>query len=97
MSHKIKIIGHDIWRGGEKIAWIDGRKIKGHDDGKTLGSFDMEHIYTPEGHHLGYVSGDHLYSADGRDKISLVEVSEAVEGGLEEGLEKCAVYMLLAD
>ncbi len=97
MSDKITITGHDIRRGGEKIGWIDVHKIRSHSDNKVLGYFDTEHIYSPEGHHLGYVSGDHLYSADGRVKVALEEVSEHIEGGLDEGLEKCAVYMLLGD
>ena len=34
----VKIIGNDIWRGGEKIGWIEGDYVRDR-DGKKLGLF----------------------------------------------------------
>ena len=90
----VKIIGHDIWRGGQKIGWIDGDRIRTHDD-KKLGYFEGNYVYSEEGHKLAYMEGDHLISYGGNSKIPLEKVSEAIEGGVLPLIGKCAVYVLL--
>jgi hypothetical protein len=91
----LKIIGYDIWRGGEKAGWIDGKHIRAH-DGKKLGYFEGNHIYNMEGHRIGYVEGDFLYAESfGNTKISLDKISEDVVGGVLTEIGKCAIYMLL--
>lgn len=93
----IKFVGNELWRGGQKIGWIEGNHVRAH-DGKKLGYFDDHYVYGEDGHKLAYVEGDFLisYGASGDEsKVRLETVSEAVEGGVMSGIQKCAVYVLL--
>ncbi len=94
----IKIEGNDLRRGGEKIGWIEDRHVHAR-DGKKLGYFDNKYVYDAMGRKLAYVEGDHLvsYGGGGESKVHLEKVSEAVEGGVMPGIEKCAVYVLLGE
>lgn len=93
---KIKIVDHDLWRAGKKIGWIEGNHLRAH-DGTKLGYFDSEHVYNAEGRRLAYVEGDYLYTEGGDSKVPLETVSEEIEGGVEQGIDKCAIYVLLGD
>jgi len=90
----IKIDGDHLWRGGQKIGWVEDRHVRA-EDGKHLGYFDESHIYSEEGHRLGYVEGDYLFSESGDSKIALEKISEEIVGGTIPEIGKCAVYMLL--
>lgn len=92
----LKIVGRDIWRGGEKVGWIDGSHIRAHDD-KKLGYFAGNFIYDRDGHKTAYIVGDHLFSAGGSVSVPLDKVDEEIEGGVLPMIGKCAVYVLLGD
>jgi hypothetical protein len=92
----IKVVGAELWRGGEKIGWVEGQHIRAH-DGKKLGYFEGNLIYGEDGRKLAYVEGDHLISYGSNSKISLEQVSEGIEGGVLSEGAKCAVYVLLGD
>ncbi len=92
----IKIEGKDLWRGGQKIGWIDGHHVFAR-DGKKLGYFDDRYVYNMEGHKLAYIEGDYLHAYEGNSKVPLEKVSEEIEGGVGPGIDKCAVYVLLGD
>ncbi len=93
----IKILGHDLWRGGQKTGWIEGGHIRAH-DGKRLGYFYGNHIYGEDGRKLAYLEGDYLYSyAATGEKISLEKVSESIVGGVVPEMCKCAIYVLLGN
>jgi hypothetical protein len=91
----LKINGHEIWRGGEKVGFIDGNYIRAH-DWKKLGYFEGNHIYNMMGKKIAYIEGDHLYEADGSNiKISLDKVNESITEGLITEICKCAIYILI--
>jgi hypothetical protein len=92
----IKIVGNDIWRGGEKVGFIDGNYIRAHDSRK-LGYFEDRFVYSEEGHKLAYVEGDHLFSEGGSATVPLERVNEEIVGGVLPEIGKCAVYVLLGD
>jgi len=92
----IKIVGNELWRGGEKIGWIEGAHIHDH-AGKKLGYFEANMVYGEDGRKLAYIEGDHLISYGTTTKIPLETVSEGMEGGVLSELGKCAVYVLLGD
>ena len=92
----IKVVGKDLWRGGQKIGWVAEHHIFAH-DGKKLGYFDNKNIYNLEGHKLAYVEGDYLHSYGSDSKVPLEKVSEEIEGGVDQSIDKCAIYILLGD
>ena len=95
--HMIEIKGIDIWRGGQKIGWLDGYHIRAHDN-KRLGYFESNYIYGENGHKLAYVAGDYLYSEGGNNnRIPLEKVNEEITGGVMDEIAKCAIYILLGD
>jgi hypothetical protein len=94
----VKILGNDIWRGGEKIGWIDGDHIRDR-DGKKLGYFEDKYVYNLDGRKIAYIEEDHLVSVGSGNeaKVDLDKVAEEVQGGVLSELGKCAVYVLLGD
>ncbi|HTY39498.1 MAG TPA: hypothetical protein VMC43_00165 [Candidatus Paceibacterota bacterium] len=92
----IKIEGNYIYRGGEKVGYVDGHNIRAV-DGKHLGYFDDKFIYDEDGHKLAYIEGDHLWPEDNGEKVELVEINEKLVGGVLPEIAKCAVYVLLGD
>ncbi|MDE2001794.1 MAG: hypothetical protein KGI60_04505 [Patescibacteria group bacterium] len=91
----IKVIGHDLWRGGQKIGWAEENHVFAH-DGKKLGYFSENHVFDVTGRKLAYVEGDHLY-ADGSSRVSLETINENIVGGVLPEMAKCAIYVLLGD
>lgn len=92
----VKIVGNDVWRGGEKIGYIDGTHIRTH-DGKRIGYFSGNYVYNEEGNKAAYIEADHLVSYGGNSRIPLDKVSESIEGGVLPEIGKCAVYVLLGN
>jgi len=94
----IKIIGNDIWRGGQKIGWIEEHHVRAH-DGRKLGYFEGNFVHGEDGRKLAYIEGDYLFSEGGSSgsKLPLEKVSEGIEGGVLSEIGKCAVYVLLGD
>jgi len=92
----LKIIGNDIYRGGEKIGWVESGHIFAK-DGKKLGYFSGEAVFDPLGNKLAYISGDFLYAQSGKTKIPLEKISEEIVGGVFEEIAKGAIFVLLGD
>jgi len=92
----IKIVGQELWRGGEKIGWVEERHIFAH-DGRKVGYFENNFVYNMDGHKLAYIEGDHLISYGSNSKVGLEHVNENIQGGVLDELGKCAVYVLLGD
>jgi hypothetical protein len=94
----VKIIGNDVWRGGEKVGWIEGNYVKDRDD-KRLGYFRDRFVYDMSDHKIAYIEQDYLISegSGSEAKIRLDQVAENVEGGVLPEIGKCAVYVLLGD
>ena len=91
----LKINGHEIWRGGEKVGFIDGNYIRAH-DWKKLGYFEGNFVHDVMGHKLAYINGDHLYTESSAGvRISLDKVNESIVGGLLTEIGKCAIYILI--
>ncbi|HUZ92879.1 MAG TPA: hypothetical protein VNG29_02675 [Candidatus Paceibacterota bacterium] len=91
----LKFIGRDIWRGGEKVGWVEENHIYAH-DGKKLGYFEGNYVYDANsGQKIAYIEGDYLISEGGNQKIPLDKVSEEIVGGVLPEIGKCAVYVLL--
>ena len=91
----IKIEGHEIWRNGAKVGYIEGDKIRDH-EGRKLGYFSESHVLNNEGRKIAYISGNYLCTESGTEvKVSLDKVNENIEGGLLTEIGKCAVYALI--
>lgn len=93
----IKIIGYDLWRGGQKAGWVEGSHIRAH-DGKRLGYYYGNHIFGEDGRKLAFIEGDYLYSGGSMsEKINLEKVNESIVGGVFPEICKCAIYVLLGN
>ena len=90
----VKIIGHDVWRGGAKIGYIDGNHIHTH-DGHRIGYFEGNYVHGQDGDKLAEINQDHLVSYGSNMRIPLDKVNESIEGGVLPEIGKCAVYVLL--
>ena len=94
----VKLLGHEVWRAGEKIGWIDGNHVRDHND-KKLGYFLDHYVYDMNDHKIAYIEEDYLVSvgSGSEAKVRLDEVAENVVGGVLPEIGKCAVYVLLGD
>ncbi len=92
----VKLIGNYIWRGGEKVGWIDGNHVRDY-EGKRLGYFQDKYVYNMDGRKIAYIEEDYLISeGSGTEaKVRLDQVAENVQGGVLPEIGKCAVYILL--
>ena len=90
----IKIVGHDIWRGADKIAWIEESHIRSH-DGQKLGYWSGNDIYNISGRKIGYIEGDDLKTSDG--KIIPLENLRAHIQGTAADIARAAVYLLFGE
>jgi 4-fold beta-flower domain-containing protein len=95
----VKLIGNYVWRGGEKVGWIDGNHVRDSAD-KRLGYFEDRFVYDMNGHRIAHIDQDYLVSEGGmmsEAKIRLDEIAENVQGGVIPEIGRCAVYILLGD
>lgn len=94
----IKLNGNEIWRGGEKIGWLDGHHICDR-GGKRLGYFEDKFVFHEDGHKLAVIQEDFLVpygAADtDMDKVRLGKIAEDVTGGVIPELARAAIYILL--
>lgn len=90
----IKIVDNDIFRGGQKIGWIEGNDIWGN-SGK-LGYFLDNDIYNKAGKKIGYLEGNYLITIEGK-KIRLDENRRIITGGTISDLARAAIRLLLGE
>lgn len=88
-------MGHELWRGGEKIGYLYENHIVAH-DGKKLGYYSGEYVYDNGGHKLAHIDGNHLYSygRTSEEKMELEKIGEYIVGAVPE-IVKCAIFVLL--
>ena len=91
----IKIVGNNIWRGGEKIGWLQDDNVYSHENRK-IGYFSDNDIYNQEGRKVGYIEGDYIKTVDGKE-IRLEDNREHVVGGSISDLARAAIRLLLGD
>jgi hypothetical protein len=94
----VKLIGNDVWRGSEKIGWIEGDYVRDR-DGKRLGYFQSNYVYDADAHKIAFIEGDYLISegSGSEAKIGLDKIAEEIQGGVLSEIGKCAVYVLLGN
>jgi len=92
----IKIVGNDIWRGSDKIGWIQDEKIFSH-DGKKLGYFEGGHIFNADGYKIGYIEGNEIRSTTDERVIHIEDNHEHVSGGEASDTCRAAIRLLLGD
>jgi hypothetical protein len=90
----IKIVGNDIYRGGEKLGWLEENDIYGEDGGK-LGYYSGDDIYNSSGAKIGYFEGTHLKTTSGRT-VSFEELRRHVLGTASD-IARAAVYLLFGE
>jgi len=90
----IKLVGNEIWRGGEKIGWVAGNHVFAH-DGKKVGFFEANFIYSESDKKVARIEGDFLYAEGGESKVPLEKIAEDVTGGVITDIARAAIYILL--
>jgi hypothetical protein len=93
----LKIIDNHVWRGGEKIGWIEDSHHIYSQDGKKVGYFDEDYIYNIDGRKIGYFENDYLKSEDGNISLRIEDVREHVTGGPYSDHARCAIRLLLGE
>jgi len=92
----INIDGEKIWRGGEKIGWIDEGKIYSLNSGEKVGYCSGNAIYRVDGTKIGWLDGDFIKTVDG-ESIRIEENREHVVGSDESDVVRAAIRLLLGD
>ncbi len=92
----INVSGHDLFRGGQKIGYIQNNDIFSH-DGKKVGFVDGSHVFNRDGHKLAYLEGDYIYHTQDSQKIRIEDNHQHVSGGAISDTQRAAVRVLLGD
>lgn len=92
----IKISGNDIWRGGQKIGWIEGNDIYSSGAGK-VGYFQSNDIYRRDGTKVGYIEGNKLYSTTDGRSFRLDDIRNKIRGGSVSDLTRAAIRLLIGE
>jgi len=92
----IRVNGHELWRGGEKIGYVYDNFIKNH-EGDKLGYFQGEFIYDINGHKEAYVQGDFLCFLNSSGKLRLEDINKDIAGGDLNNMQQAAVRVLLGE
>lgn len=91
----LQLRGNDIYRGDQKIGWLQGNHLFDR-EGKKLGYFEENHIYDENAHKIAYIEDDKIFDETGKSRATLEMASESIEGVLPE-MAKCAIYTLLGN
>ncbi len=95
----IKIVGNDLWRGGEKIGWIEGNDVYSTAvaaNGGKVGYYRGNDVHRADGTKIGWIDGNYLRSIDGLS-IQLQENRSRISGGAVSDIARCAVRLLMGD
>jgi hypothetical protein len=92
----VKLVGNDIYRGGEKIGWLQTPHIFAH-DGKKLGYFEGIFVYNADARKIAYLEGNFLVPEGGGPKVPVQKIVEDVTGGVIPDIERAAIFVLLGN
>ena len=92
----VKLIGNDIYRGGQKIGWLEGNHVRDR-AGNRVGYFEENFVYNKDGHKIAYLEGDFFmpYGGSSASKVRLEQIAEDVTGGVIPEIARAAIYILL--
>ena len=98
----IQVHGNELWRGGQKIGFVQGNKIFSHNpDGsfKEAGYVSDNHVYNAhDNRKMAYLEGDYVYDAlKPANKVRIEDNHQHVQGGEISDAHRAAVRMLLGD
>ncbi len=93
----IDVRGNDLWRGGQKIGYVQGNNIFSH-TGQKLGYVSGNHVYNAQDNRkLAYLEGDFIHDAQSNQKMRIEDSHQHVSGGELSDTHRAAVQMLLGD
>jgi len=92
----LKLQGNDIYRGPDKIGWLQENHIFDR-TGKKIGYFEQNYVYDADARKLAYVEEDFLmpYGGAASAKVRLEQIAEDVTGGVVPEIARAAIYILL--
>ena len=94
-QERVKIMGHDIYRAGRKVGYIEGNHIYSH-DGKKLAYIDNDKVYDPATNKMLYhVRENTVYDSTGSQHASASSILPMVEGGEYSDAYRVAIHYLL--
>lgn len=91
----IRILDNELWRGSDKIGWLEMNSIF-EENGRKIGYFHDNDIFNADGNKIGYITGNKLYTIDGHE-IYEDDIMERVSGYGVPDIVKAAVYLLIGD
>lgn len=91
----IKILDNELWRGSDKIGWLEINAIF-DENGRKVGYFHGNDIFDGDGDKVGYVVNNRIHDMHGRE-IYLDDVREKIGGGSAPDIVRAAVYLLIGD
>lgn len=91
----IKILGNELWRGSDKIGWLELNSVF-DENGRKVGYYHDNDIFDAEGDKVAYIVGNRLHTMDGRE-VYADDIMEHVSGGSAPDIVRAAVYLLIGD
>ena len=91
----IRVSGHELTRGGQKIGSIQGDYIYSY-EGHKLGSVQGTHVFDVSGNKLAWLEGDYIRTTSGKS-IRIEDNHEHVNGGEISDIQRAAIRILLGD
>lgn len=91
----IKIVGNDLWRGSDKIGWLELNSVF-DENGRKLGYYRGNDIFDADGDKVAFLTGNRLYMSDGRE-IYADDIMEHVGGHGVPDIVRAMVYVLMGD
>ena len=94
----INIKDNDLWRGGEKVGYIEGDHIVDH-AGKKLGHFSESEkkIYDESDKEVGKIVGNHITFPGDEHFIRLEDNQEQIVGGVYSDVVRAAIRIFLGE
>ncbi len=91
----IKILDNELWRGSDKIGWLELNSVF-DENGRKVGYFHGNDIFNADGNKIAYIVGNRLQSMDGRE-VYADDIMEHVSGSAVPDITRAAVYLLIGD
>jgi hypothetical protein len=86
--------GNQIWRGTEKVGWVDGHRLY-DEHGKKIAAWDGDEIFNGQGERMLKVRGNDLVDKNGRSHGKLDDMLEAVPATEFSEMARVAIKLFL--
>lgn len=92
----LRLVGDIVWRGDQRIGWLEGHAVFAYSSGK-IGYYDNSYVYNASGRKIAYFEGDYMKTEDGQLSIRLENLRDYVVSDSCSDHGRAAIRLLLGD